>query len=260
VRAGNLPRLDAVSVAEVVKTAFRAARAAAKRWLSAESASSRCAEHFIETWRAQLKQRTTLQRASRPGQHFCQVPGCSRAAVHAHHIKPRSQGGSDDPSNLISLCAAHHLHGIHRRPHARTGSARTRLAWEFGPPLPAQLRRPRRDTTDALDGSLRGCQGFAQSRRLSGRRVDARSRRCWQEETMSGLDLAIVLIVLRRSRSGLQQFSYTRKSHDADLGAVKVSIKEKETVDVPTLAGVAAIAPVRCCWSWEEKMNCRAWH
>jgi len=38
-----------------------------------------------------------------------------------------------------------------------------------------------------------------------------------------------------------RQFSYTRKSHDADLGVVKVSIKEKETVDVPTWAGVAAI-------------------
>jgi hypothetical protein len=38
------------------------------------------------------------------------------------------------------------------------------------------------------------------------------------------------------------QFSYTKKSHDADLGVLKVSIKEKETVDVPTWAGVAAIA------------------
>jgi len=38
------------------------------------------------------------------------------------------------------------------------------------------------------------------------------------------------------------QFSYTRKSHDADLGVLKLSIKEKETVDVPTWAGVAAIA------------------
>ena len=59
---------------------------------------------------------------------------------------------------------------------------------------------------------------------------------------MSGLRIfAIALIVLGVLGLVYRQFSYTRKSHDADLGAVKVSIKEKETVDVPTWAGVAAI-------------------
>jgi hypothetical protein len=33
--------------------------------------------------------------------------------VHAHHIELRSQGGSDDESKLVSLCAAHHLRGMH---------------------------------------------------------------------------------------------------------------------------------------------------
>ena len=95
-----------VSVAEVVKASFRAARAAAKRWLSAGDCLVTLAEHFVDTWRALLEQANTLQRRIRArDRHFCQVPGCSRAAVHAHHIKPRSQGGSDDPENLISLCA-----------------------------------------------------------------------------------------------------------------------------------------------------------
>jgi len=59
---------------------------------------------------------------------------------------------------------------------------------------------------------------------------------------MSGLRIfAIVLIVLGVLGLVYRQFSYTRKSHDADLGAVKLSIKEKETVDVPTWAGIAAI-------------------
>ncbi|HXL39292.1 MAG TPA: hypothetical protein VN928_02015 [Myxococcales bacterium] len=59
---------------------------------------------------------------------------------------------------------------------------------------------------------------------------------------MSGLRIfAIVLIVLGVLGLVYRQFSYTRKSHDADLGAVKLSIKEEETVDVPTWAGVAAI-------------------
>jgi hypothetical protein len=122
-----------VSVAEVVKAAFRAARAAAKRWLSAGACLVALAEHFVETWRAQLKQANTLQRRIRARDgHFCQVPGCSRAAVHAHHIKPRSQGGSDDPSNLISLCVAHHLHGIHGGRMRVTGAAPDELVWEFG--------------------------------------------------------------------------------------------------------------------------------
>jgi len=122
-----------VSVAEVVKAAFRAARAAAKRWLSAGECLVRLAEHFVEVWRAQLKRANTLQRRIRArDRHFCQVPGCSRAAVHAHHINPRSQGGSDDPSNLISLCAAHHLHGIHGGRMRVTGAAPDELTWEFG--------------------------------------------------------------------------------------------------------------------------------
>ena len=95
-----------VSVAEIVKAAFRAARAAAKRWLGAGECLVTLAEHFVETWRKEVKQANTLQRRIRArDRHFCQVPGCSRAAVHAHHVKPRSQGGSDDPENLISLCA-----------------------------------------------------------------------------------------------------------------------------------------------------------
>ena len=122
-----------VSVAEVVKAAFRAARAAAKRWLSAGECLVALAEHFIETWKAKLKQANTLQRRVRArDRHFCQVPGCSRAAVHAHHVIPRSQGGSDDPENLISLCAAHHLFGIHGGRMRVTGTAPDKLIWEFG--------------------------------------------------------------------------------------------------------------------------------
>jgi HNH endonuclease len=122
-----------VSVAETVKAAFRAARAAAKRWLSAEECLVKLAEHYIETWRALLtKARTLQQRVRERDRHYCQVPGCSRAAVHAHHIKPRSQGGTDDPSNLISLCVAHHLRGIHDNRIRVTGSAPDGLVWEFG--------------------------------------------------------------------------------------------------------------------------------
>jgi hypothetical protein len=55
--------------------------------------------HFIETWKPEaLKQRATLQRKilERDG-GVCQVPGCSRAADHVHHIRYRSAGGPTIP-------------------------------------------------------------------------------------------------------------------------------------------------------------------
>ncbi|MDQ7827058.1 MAG: HNH endonuclease, partial [Candidatus Eremiobacteraeota bacterium] len=44
----------------------------------------------------------------------CQAPGCRcRRNLHIHHIIRRSQGGTDDPWNLITLCEACHLHLLH---------------------------------------------------------------------------------------------------------------------------------------------------
>ncbi|MDQ7826911.1 MAG: HNH endonuclease signature motif containing protein [Candidatus Eremiobacteraeota bacterium] len=44
----------------------------------------------------------------------CQTPGCRcRRNLHVHHIIRRSQGGTDDPWNLIVLCEACHLHLLH---------------------------------------------------------------------------------------------------------------------------------------------------
>ncbi|MHB1318183.1 MAG: HNH endonuclease [Anaerolineae bacterium] len=36
--------------------------------------------------------------------HRCCHCGTTRAELHVHHIKPVSRGGSDDLSNLITLC------------------------------------------------------------------------------------------------------------------------------------------------------------
>jgi hypothetical protein len=44
----------------------------------------------------------------------CVVPGCtSMRNLHDHHIEFRSQGGSDEPENRTTLCAWHHLRGVH---------------------------------------------------------------------------------------------------------------------------------------------------
>jgi hypothetical protein len=54
--------------------------------------------------------------------------------------------------------------------------------------------------------------------------------------------LAIVLIVLGALGLAYGSFTFTKESHDAKLGPVELSLKEKETVNVPKWAGVAAIA------------------
>jgi hypothetical protein len=36
-------------------------------------------------------------------------------------------------------------------------------------------------------------------------------------------------------------FSYTKETHEAKLGPLELSVKDKETVSVPTWAGVGAI-------------------
>jgi len=37
-------------------------------------------------------------------------------------------------------------------------------------------------------------------------------------------------------------FSYTKETHEAKLGPIELSVKEKQTVNIPVWAGVAAIA------------------
>jgi hypothetical protein len=121
------------SVADLLKGTFRALRATAKRWMALKECVVALAEHFNATYQHLLDRAKTLARRVRArGKHFCQVPGCSRPAMHAHHIIPRSQGGTDDEWNLVGLCIAHHLHGIHGGRIRVTGRAPDQLVWEFG--------------------------------------------------------------------------------------------------------------------------------
>ncbi len=48
--------------------------------------------------------------------HRCQSPGCPHTRfLEIHHKIPRAQGGSHDPENLVTLCAACHAR-VHRHP------------------------------------------------------------------------------------------------------------------------------------------------
>jgi hypothetical protein len=83
--------------------------------LSSESeALDAMLEHCFETW--------VLPNVDVPPEHRvferdgwrCTVPGCtSYRNLHDHHIRFRSAGGSDHFSNRTTLCAAHHLRGVH---------------------------------------------------------------------------------------------------------------------------------------------------
>jgi hypothetical protein len=62
-------------------------------------------------------------------------------------------------------------------------------------------------------------------------------------DEMSGIRImAIVLMVAGLLGVMYGKFSYTRETHDAKVGSLELSFKEKETVNVPAWAGVAAIA------------------
>ena len=53
--------------------------------------------------------------------------------------------------------------------------------------------------------------------------------------------VAIVLIVGGVLGLGYGGFSYTRETHEAKLGPIELSVKDKQTVNIPVWAGVGAI-------------------
>ena len=53
--------------------------------------------------------------------------------------------------------------------------------------------------------------------------------------------LAIVLIVAGVLGLAYGNFTYTKDTHQAKIGPIELSIKDKKTVNIPVWAGVAAI-------------------
>ncbi|MBI3767147.1 MAG: HNH endonuclease [Deltaproteobacteria bacterium] len=71
----------------------------------------------------------------------CTVPACSsRRNFHDHHLRFRSRGGDNALPNRSSVCASHHLRGIHDGHVKVWGTAPSVVHWELGvrsdgPPL-----------------------------------------------------------------------------------------------------------------------------
>jgi len=125
---------------ETIAVAIASARALALqggRAITPGEALACIADHFRIVWsehdrlcdgesgRRMRERREVLGRCG----GLCAVPGCSRAAVHDHHIVFRSQGGSDELRNRTGLCAAHHLRGVHGGRLKVVGCAGERLLW-----------------------------------------------------------------------------------------------------------------------------------
>ena len=54
--------------------------------------------------------------------------------------------------------------------------------------------------------------------------------------------LAIVLIVAGGLGLAYGSFTYTKETHEAKIGPLELSVKDKETVNIPVWASVGAIA------------------
>ncbi len=73
--------------------------------------------------------RQALERAG----YRCEAPGCAcRTNLHVHHIVRRSQGGSDELSNLCVVCASHHLRHLHGGTMRVEGDSPEDRVWEVG--------------------------------------------------------------------------------------------------------------------------------
>lgn len=53
--------------------------------------------------------------------------------------------------------------------------------------------------------------------------------------------VAILLIVAGIAGLVVGTFTYTKSTHEANLGPIAFSVKEKKTVNIPLWAGIAAI-------------------
>jgi hypothetical protein len=47
-------------------------------------------------------------------------------------VRFRSQGGEDEPQNMVALCEPHHLRGVHMGRVRVSGTAPDGLVWELG--------------------------------------------------------------------------------------------------------------------------------
>ncbi len=110
------------------------AEGGAPRWAALEA----LLRHVIRYWEGLPRHRDPI--FARDGRR-CTVPGCSaRRNLHDHDLVFRSCGGGNSRDTRTTICAAHHLHGVHAGTIRASGTAPDAIAWQLGvrpdaPPL-----------------------------------------------------------------------------------------------------------------------------
>jgi hypothetical protein len=90
-------------------------------------------DHAYEAWGAKDRRVRREHRVFERDGWRCTVPGCSSYRnLHDHHIVFRAAGGSDDLGNRTTLCAWHHLRGVHKALVNCRGAAPNGLFFELG--------------------------------------------------------------------------------------------------------------------------------
>jgi hypothetical protein len=86
--------------------------------------------HAKDVWEAVERHRNPIH--ERDGWR-CRVPACSsRRNLQEHHLLFRSQGGGNERTNRVSICAWHHLRGIHAGVVRAHGDAASEVRWQLG--------------------------------------------------------------------------------------------------------------------------------
>jgi hypothetical protein len=126
-----IDREVAITAPESVAALFLAAvRSHAAPWQPTWRGLATLLEHVRATWEALPRHRDPV--FERDGWR-CAVPGCSsRRNLQDHHVVFRSRGGTNERTNRITLCAWHHLHGIHGGRLRASGIAPDTIFWELG--------------------------------------------------------------------------------------------------------------------------------
>jgi hypothetical protein len=90
-------------------------------------------DHVLSQWGALDETIAARHRVFARDGWRCAVPGCtSMQNLHDHHIRFRSAGGTDALENRVTLCAFHHLRGVHAGLVRCQGPAPDGLRWEMG--------------------------------------------------------------------------------------------------------------------------------
>jgi hypothetical protein len=114
-----------------ISALFRAVHACVRRGLGGTpgDALEAMLDHVIRVWGRRYQAGVRVY--ARDGWR-CAVPGCSsRQSLHDHHLVFRSAGGDDELRNRLTLCAWHHLRGVHQRLVRITGEAPYHLVFEL---------------------------------------------------------------------------------------------------------------------------------